>query len=109
MLAFSLLYIGCAAFYHSAADRTWLSNQTRSPYFLKAARYLGWALFLLALAILVASWGWQRGLSAWFALLFLAGITSIFIAALWRRLHLSSAALIAVLAAANLVISRGGL
>lgn len=89
-ITFAWLYWACAAFYHADRKRSWVLAMRSSPRSRSAARVFGWASLGGSLALIIVSWGWQRGIPAWFALLFLAGMASLFLATLARRAHVAS-------------------
>ena len=102
---FALLFLSSAAFFHASSKRSWFKHLRESTNARRIAKLAGWALLGLALVLISVAWGWAKGVSAWFALLFLAGIASLLIATLFNRAHLPAGFVMLVAAAGTKAIA----
>ena len=94
-LALFCLYLACLAFYQAAPKRTAFASIKGNVIYQRLTRAVACGFCLIALALLIALAGFERGFPIWLGLFMLAGVTSLLIAGLFPKWHLKSAYVVA--------------
>lgn len=100
-----MVYIASMAFFHADPKRSWLHERPKDSGLSRTLVVFGWLLIIGSLGFLCKAWGWERGLAAWFLLLFIAPASSLLLSAFNRAACLPAGTLIAATGALGLVIS----
>lgn len=104
----ALLFVSSVAFFHANGKRTSIEAIKSSRVFQRGLTIMAWATVALALALMVSRKGWEVGIPLWLGAWIMAAVLSVFLAALWRKAHLPTAALsLAVFALGLSTVSWG--
>lgn len=104
----ALLYVSSVAFFHAGTKRTALAKVKGSIALQRAVSAFAWSTVIIALALIVSRKGFEVGIPLWIGAWVAAAVLSVFLEAVWKRAHLPSAAVSAVLFVAGLVMVPWG-